>query len=170
MLDRGDISTSGKCLPKSSICVIDKGELFSLTLMLILSQEIKKIYILLRLCSLLLLDQSILYYGHNLLFMKSLLFPCKSRSSIVRFFRSLLMLQTCWRSFHLENLRITVWLVLPIWWHTSVQSGEISQPSFPKISKTFSSRTSPELRDECPRYQDILVLNIGHLPCAVSPK
>ena len=78
MLDRGDISTSGKCLPKSSICVIDKGELFSLTLMLILSQEIKKICILLRLCSLLLLDQSILYYGHNLLFMKSLLFPCNS--------------------------------------------------------------------------------------------
>ena len=42
MRDGGDRSTSGKCLPKSSTCVIDNGELFSLTLILIVSPEIKK--------------------------------------------------------------------------------------------------------------------------------
>ena len=42
MRDGGDRSTSGKCLPKSSTCVIDNGELFSLILILIVSPEIKK--------------------------------------------------------------------------------------------------------------------------------
>ena len=79
-----------------------------------------------------------------LLFMKSLLFPGNSRSSIVSFFRSFLTLQTCWQSFRLENLTITVSFVLPTRWHASIRSGEISQPSFPKIFKTFSSRTSPD--------------------------
>ena len=76
--------------------------------------------------------------------MKSLLFPCNSRSSIVSFFRSFLTLQTCWQSFRLENLTITVPVVLPTRWHASMQSGEISQASFPKIFKTFSSRTSSD--------------------------
>ena len=55
-----------------------------------------------------------------------------------------LMLQTCWQSFRLENLTITVSVVLPTWWHASVRSREISQPRFPNIFKTFSSRTSPD--------------------------
>ena len=42
MLDGGDRLTSGKCLLKSSTCVIDNDELFSLTLILIVSPEIKK--------------------------------------------------------------------------------------------------------------------------------
>ena len=49
MRDGGDRSTSGKCLPKSSACVIDNGELFSLTLILIVLPETKKLRILLRL-------------------------------------------------------------------------------------------------------------------------
>ena len=76
--------------------------------------------------------------------MKSLLFPGNSRSSRVSFFRSFLTFQTCWQSFRLENLTFTVSVVLPSRWHASIQSGEISQPSFPKIFKTFSSRLSPE--------------------------
>ena len=76
--------------------------------------------------------------------MKSLLFLCSSRSSIVRLFRPFLMLQTCWQSFRLENLTITVSVVLPTWWHASVRSREISQPSFPNIFKTFSSRASQD--------------------------
>ena len=76
--------------------------------------------------------------------MKSLLFPGNSRSSRVSFFRSFLTLQTCWQSFRLENVTITVSFVLPTRWHASIRSGEISQPSFPKIFKTFSSRTSPD--------------------------
>ena len=76
--------------------------------------------------------------------MKSLLFPGNSRSSIVSFFRSFLMLQMCWQSFRLENLTITLSFVLPTRWHASIRSGEISQPSLPKIFKTFSSRTSPD--------------------------
>ena len=76
--------------------------------------------------------------------MKNVLFPGNSRSSIVSFFRSFLSLQTCWQSFRLENLTITVSFVLPTRWHSLIQSGEIWQPSFPKIFKTFSSRFSPE--------------------------
>ena len=41
MCDGGDKSLSGKCLPKLSTCVIDNGELFSVTLILIMSPEIK---------------------------------------------------------------------------------------------------------------------------------
>ena len=81
---------------------------------------------------------------HKLPFRKSFLFPGNSRSSIVSFFRSLLMLQTCWQSFRLENLTITLSFVLPTRWHASIRSGEISQPSLPKIFKTFSSRRSPD--------------------------
>ena len=76
--------------------------------------------------------------------MKSLLFPFSSRSSIISFFRSFLTLQVCWQSFRLENLTITLLFVLPTRWHASIRSGEISQPSLPKIFKTFSSRTSPD--------------------------
>ena len=75
--------------------------------------------------------------------MISLLFPGNSRSSIVSFFISILTFQACWQSFHLENL-ITVSFVLPTRWHTSIWSGEVSQASFPKIFKAFSSRTSPD--------------------------
>ena len=96
--DGSDRSTSGKCLPKSSACVIDNNELFPLTLILIVLPEIKKLCILLRLLSFLLLDHSILYYGHQLLFMKSLSLPGNSRSFITSFFRSFLTLQTCWQS------------------------------------------------------------------------
>ena len=76
--------------------------------------------------------------------MIGLLFPGNSRSSIVSFFISILTLQACWQSFHLENLTITVSFVLPTRWHTSIWSGEVSQTSFPKIFKAFSSRTSPD--------------------------
>ena len=48
MRDGGERSTSGKCLPKSSTCAIDDGKLFSLTLILIVPPEIKKLCILLR--------------------------------------------------------------------------------------------------------------------------
>ena len=44
MREVGDRSTSGKCLPKLSTGVIDNGELFSLTLILTVSPEIKKLY------------------------------------------------------------------------------------------------------------------------------
>ena len=77
--------------------------------------------------------------------MKSLLFPGNSRSSIVSFFISFLTLQLCWQSFPLENLTITLSFVLPTRWHVSIQSGEILQPSLPKIFKTFSFRTSPDI-------------------------
>ena len=76
--------------------------------------------------------------------MKGLLFPGNSSSSRISFFRSFLTLQTCWQSFCLENLTITSPFVLPTRWYASIWSGEISQPSFPKIFKTFSSRTSPD--------------------------
>ena len=122
MRDGGDRSTSGKCLPKSSTCVINNGELFSLTLILIVLPEIKKLCILLRLWSFLILDHNTLQYEPKLLFMKNLLFPGNSRSSIVSFFRSFLTLQTCWQSFRLENLTITVSFVLPTRWHASIQS------------------------------------------------
>ena len=82
--------------------------------------------------------------------MKSLLFPGNSRSSRISFFRSFLTLQTCWQSFRLENVTITVSFVLPTRWHASIRSGEISQPSFPKIFKTFSSRTSPDTSQRMP--------------------
>ena len=75
--------------------------------------------------------------------MKSLLFPSNSRSSIINFFRSFLTLHTCWKTFRLENLTITVSIVLPTRWHASIRTGEISQPNFPNILKNFSSRTSP---------------------------
>ena len=42
MRDGGDRSASGKCLKNSSTCAVDKGELFLLTLILIVSPEIKK--------------------------------------------------------------------------------------------------------------------------------
>ena len=45
MRDGGDRSRSEKCLLKSSKCVIDRGELFSLTLILIVSPEIKELCI-----------------------------------------------------------------------------------------------------------------------------
>ena len=54
------------------------------------------------------------------------------------------MLQTFGQSFRLENVMITVLVVLPARWQASIRSGEISQRSFPKIFKTFSSRTSPD--------------------------
>ena len=54
------------------------------------------------------------------------------------------MLQTCWQAFRLENLKITVSVVLLTRWQASIRSGEISQPSFANIFKTFSFRTSPE--------------------------
>ena len=54
---------------------------------------------------------------------------------------SFLTLQMCWQSFLLENLTITVPVVLPTQWQASIRSGEISQQGFPKILKTFSSRT-----------------------------
>ena len=76
--------------------------------------------------------------------MKSLLFPGDFRSSILSFFRSFLTLQTCWQSFRLKNLTITVSFVLPTRWHASIRSGEISQLKFPKTFKTFSYRTSPD--------------------------
>ena len=44
MSNDGDRSTSGKYLPKSSTCVIDNGELFSLTLILIVPPEKKTMY------------------------------------------------------------------------------------------------------------------------------
>ena len=77
--------------------------------------------------------------------LKSFLFPVNSRSSIICFFRSFLMLKTCWQYFHLENLTFTVSVVLPTReTQASVLSEEILQPSFLKIFKTVSSRTSPE--------------------------
>ena len=80
--------------------------------------------------------------------MKSLLFPGNSRSSIVKFFRSFLTLQTYWQSFRLENVTITVSVLLPTRWHASVRLGEMLQPSFPKsfpsFFKTFFSKISPE--------------------------
>ena len=76
--------------------------------------------------------------------MNSLLFPSNSRSTRVSFFRSFLTLQTCQHSFCPENLAITVSFALPTRWHASIRSGEISQSSFPKIFKTFSSRISPD--------------------------
>ena len=50
----GNRSTSGKYLPKSSTCVKNSEELFSVTLILIVSQEIKKLWILPKLCKFLL--------------------------------------------------------------------------------------------------------------------
>ena len=44
MRDGGDRSASGKCLSKSSTCVIDNGEVFSVTLVLIVSPGEKNIY------------------------------------------------------------------------------------------------------------------------------
>ena len=76
--------------------------------------------------------------------MKSLLFPGNSMSSILSFFRPFLTFQMCWQSFRLKNLTITVSFVLPTRWHASIWSGEISQPSFPKIFKAFSYKTSPD--------------------------
>ena len=76
--------------------------------------------------------------------MKRLLFAGNSRSSVVSFFRSFSKLQACWQSFRLENLTITVSFVLPTWWHALIWSGEILQPSFLKIFKTFSSSTYPD--------------------------
>ena len=87
---------------------------------------------------------------HKLLFMKTLLFPCNSRSSIISFFKSFLTLQTCWQSFRLENLTITVSVVLPTRCHALIRSGEISEPSFPMIFKTFSSGTSSDTWREIP--------------------
>ena len=77
--------------------------------------------------------------------MKSLLFPGNSRSSIASFFRSFLTLQTCWYSFRLEHLTITVSFALPTRWHASIRSGEIAKPNFPKMFKNFSYRTSPDI-------------------------
>ena len=91
-----------------------------------------------------------LEYGHKLLFMKSLLLPGSSRSSIVSFCRSFLTLQTCWQSFCLENLTVTVSIVLPTRWQASILTGEILELSFPKIFKTFSSRTSPDTSPRMP--------------------
>ena len=76
--------------------------------------------------------------------MESLLFPGNSESSRVSFIRSFLTLQMCWQSFRLENLTITVSVVLPTRWQASIWSEEISQPSFLKIFNTFSSRISPD--------------------------
>ena len=42
MRNGGDRTASGKYLTKSSTCAIDNGELFSLTVILIVSPEIKK--------------------------------------------------------------------------------------------------------------------------------
>ena len=77
--------------------------------------------------------------------LKSFLFPGNSRSSIICFFRSFLMLKTCWQYIHLENLTITVSAVLPTReTQASVLSEEILQPSFLKSFKIVSSRASPE--------------------------
>ena len=67
-----------------------------------------------------------------------------------KFSRSFLTLHTCWQSFRLDNLTSTVSVVLPTRWQASIRSGEMSQPSFPKIFKTFSSRTSPETSSGTP--------------------
>ena len=56
----GDRSMSGKYFPKLSTWVMDKGRLFSLTLILIVSPEIKKLLILPKLWSFLLLDHNTL--------------------------------------------------------------------------------------------------------------
>ena len=102
--------------------------------------------------------------------MESLLFPGNSESSRVSFIRSFLTLQMCWQSFRLENLTITVSVVLPTRWQASIWSEEISHPSFLR----FLTRSPPEflqtLHKEWRRYQDIFILNIGHLPITVSPK
>ena len=82
--------------------------------------------------------------------MKCLLFQGNSRSSRVSFSRSFLTLQTCWQSFRLEKLTIIVSFVLERRGHTSIRSGEISKPNFPKIFKTFCSRTSPDTSQGMP--------------------
>ena len=69
---------------------------------------------------------------------------------MVSFFASFLTLQTCWQSFRLENITVTVSVNLPTQWHVSIRSGKISQPSLPKIFKTFSSRASPDTSQGMP--------------------
>ena len=77
-----DRSMSREYFSKSSTWVMDNGRLFSLTLILIMSPEIKKLLILPRLCSFLLLDHCALKYEHKLWFIKSLFWPVRSTSSI----------------------------------------------------------------------------------------
>ena len=51
-------------------------------------------------------------------------------------------LQTCWQSFLFMNLPITAGLFLLILWQASIRSRGISQPSLPKMLRTFSTKTS----------------------------
>ena len=127
----------------------------------------QKLCILLRMISFLLLDHSILKYGHQLLFIESLLF--NSKSSIVSFFRSFLTLQTCWKSFRLENLLITVSVVLPTGWQALYCQEKYRNLVFQRSLKLSPPELFQKLPEECPQYQDIHVLNTG-LPSTVSPK
>ena len=146
---------------------MDNGELFLLTLIFDrVTRNKKTIYFSETMKFLDLRPHHLVIWAQASIY--ELLFSVDSRSSIVNLFRSFVTLQTCWQLFRLEIFTITVSFALPTQWHASIPSGEISVLQI--YLKPSSSELLQTLREECPRYQDTLVLNIGHLPSTVSPK
>ena len=131
---------SEKYFLKSS--VMDKGRLFSLTLILIVSPKIKKLLILPKLCSFLLLDHNTLYIIWTQVLIKSLFWLDRSTSSVFVLHRSFFTVKTCWQSFLLGNLMMTGALFLLTLWQVSVQLEGILQPNFLEMFTTFSSKGS----------------------------
>ena len=122
---------------------MDNGELFLLTLIFDrVTRNKKTIYFSETMKFLDLRPHHLVIWAQASIY--ELLFSVNSRSSIVNLFRSFVTLQTCWQFFRLEIFTITVSFVLPTQWHASIPSGEISQPSFTNIFKTFFFRTSPD--------------------------
>ena len=133
---------SGKYFPKSSTCVKNSRELFSVILGLILSPEKKPHRFCLNYVMSCFLPTSPCNMGIIFSWWVNLFWSDKPIFPIFIFCKSFLTSQTCWQSFLHENLTMAVGFFLLILWQASMRSVGILHASLSKVATTFSSEAS----------------------------